>query len=166
MAAATCLRPRTKLVLASPTFDLLADYAARAGAAVATVPLDRHHAHDLDAMLVQADASASLVYICNPNNPTGTLTPRNDLEAFIRKLPATSRVLIDEAYHHYAGASSAYASFSDRPVDDRRVIVTRTLSKVIRLVDEDAARRGKLANERLEIVSWRQGSGGIVRVAN
>src|SRR3989442_1040553 len=122
MAAATCLRPRTKLVLASPTFDLLADYAARAGAAVAPVPLDRHHAHDLDAMLVQADASASLVYICNPNNPTGTLTPRNDLEAFIRKLPATSRVLIDEAYHHYAGASSAYASFIDRPVDDRRVI--------------------------------------------
>jgi len=130
MAAATCLRARTKLVLASPTFDLLADYAARAGAAVATVPLDRHHAHDLDAMLVQADASASLVYICNPNNPTGSLTPRNDLEAFIRKLPATSRVLIDEAYHHYAGASSAYASFIDRPVDDRRVIVTRTLSKV------------------------------------
>ena len=130
MAAATCLRARTKLVLASPTFDLLADYAARAGAAVATVPLDRHHAHDLDAMLAQADASASLVYICNPNNPTGSLTPRNDLEAFIRKLPATSRVLIDEAYHHYAGASSAYASFIDRPVDDRRVIVTRTLSKV------------------------------------
>jgi histidinol-phosphate aminotransferase len=130
MAAATCLRPRTKLVLARPTFDLLADYAARAGAAVATVPLEGHYAHDLDAMLAQADASASLVYICNPNNPTGSLTPRNDLEAFIRKLPATSRVLIDEAYHHYAGASPAYASFVDRPVDDRRVIVTRTLSKV------------------------------------
>jgi histidinol-phosphate aminotransferase len=130
MAAATCLRPRTTLVLASPTFDLVAEYAARAGAAIAAVPLDRHYAHDLDAMLARADASSGLVYICNPNNPTGSLTPRKDLETFIRKLPATCRVLIDEAYHHYAGASGAYASFADRPVDDRRVIVTRTLSKV------------------------------------
>src|SRR5437879_11317440 len=81
-------------------------------------------------MLAQADASTGLVYLCNPNNPTGSLTPRQDLEIFIRKLPPTTRVLIDEAYHHYAGASSAYASFIDRPVDDHRVVVTRTLSKV------------------------------------
>jgi histidinol-phosphate aminotransferase len=71
-----------------------------------------------------------LVYICNPNNPTGSITPRKDLESFIRKLPAATRVLIDEAYHHYAGTSSAYASFIDRPVDDSRVIVTRTLSTI------------------------------------
>src|SRR5256885_331604 len=81
-------------------------------------------------MLARLDASGGLVYICNPNNPTGTLTPRNELETFIRRLPSTARVLIDEAYHHYAGTSSAYASFIDRPVDDGRVIVTRSLSKV------------------------------------
>src|SRR5205823_10579494 len=74
--------------------------------------------------------SAGIVYICNPNNPTGSLTRRADLEAFIRRLPGTTRVLIDEAYHDYARPSSAYASFLDRPLNDDRVIVTRTFSKV------------------------------------
>ena len=130
MAAATFLGPRKKVVLASPTFDLIAEYARSEGAEVATVPLDKRYAHDLDAMLAQADAPGSLVYICNPNNPTGGLTRRQDLEAFFHNLPATTCVLIDEAYHHYVGISSDYASFIDRPVDDHRVIVVRSFSKI------------------------------------
>ena len=129
-AAETFLGRSSKLILAAPTFDLIAEYARGVGADVATVPLDQQYAHHLGGMLAHADGSARLVYICNPNNPTGTMTPRADLETFIRRLPATTSVLIDEAYHHYAGASAAYASFIDRPIDDRRVIVTRTLSKV------------------------------------
>jgi histidinol-phosphate aminotransferase len=81
-------------------------------------------------MLAHADASTGLIYVCNPNNPTGTLTPRRDLDAFIRRLPATITVLIDEAYHDYVGESSDYASFIDRPVDDGRVIVARSCSKI------------------------------------
>ena len=130
MAAATFLGRSKKLIMASPTFDPIAEYARRAGAAVATVRLTTQYAHDLDAMLAHVDASVGLVYICNPNNPTGSLTPRRDLETFIRRLPSATRVLVDEAYHHYAGTSWAYASFIDRPVDDGRVIVTRTLSNV------------------------------------
>jgi histidinol-phosphate aminotransferase len=72
----------------------------------------------------------ALVYICNPNNPTGTLTPREDLELFIKRLPPNTQILIDEAYHHYAGESARYQSFIDRPVDNERVIVTRTFSQV------------------------------------
>jgi len=70
------------------------------------------------------------VYVCNPNNPTASLTPRRDLETFIGKLPAPTYVVIDEAYHHYAGMSGMYASFIDRRLDDERVIVARTFSKV------------------------------------
>ena len=81
-------------------------------------------------MLAHAGASTTLVYICNPNNPTASLTARKDIESFIRKLPASTFVIIDEAYHHYAGQSGMYASFIDRPLDDERVIVTRTFSKV------------------------------------
>jgi hypothetical protein len=73
--------------------------------------------------------SSPLVYICNPNNPIASLTLRNDLETFIGKLPASTFVVIDETYHHYAGESSMYASFIDRPFDSERVIVTRTFSK-------------------------------------
>src|SRR5712664_124444 len=96
MAAAAFLGRGKKLVLASPTFDPIAEYARSAGGEVEAVPLDKQYAHDLDAMLAHVDAAGGLVYICNPNNPTGTLTPRHDLETFIRKLPSTARVLIDE----------------------------------------------------------------------
>jgi histidinol-phosphate aminotransferase len=74
--------------------------------------------------------SATLVYICNPNNPTGTLTQRKELETFIGKLPDHTYVLIDEAYHHFAGVSQSYASFIEKPVDNPRLIVSRTFSKV------------------------------------
>ena len=122
--------PQKKLLAALPTFESIHQYARRAGAEVVGVPLSREWSHDLGAMLERTDASTGLVYICNPNNPTGSLTRRQDLEEFLRKLPAGVFVLIDEAYHHYVGESADYASFIDRPVDDRRVIVTRTFSKI------------------------------------
>jgi len=130
MAADAFLAPGKTLVTAQPTFDFLGDCARRSGAAVVTVPLARDHAHDLDAMLARPGPATGVVFICNPNNPTGTLTRRRDLEAFIRRLPATTIVVIDEAYHHYAGDSPDSASFIDRPMEDDRVIVTRTFSAV------------------------------------
>src|SRR5437667_10046112 len=81
-------------------------------------------------MLPRPETSGTLLYICNPNNPTASLTPRNDSESFIGKLPGNSYLLIDEAYHHYAGQSAMYASFLDRPVENERVSVSRTFSKV------------------------------------
>jgi histidinol-phosphate aminotransferase len=119
-----------KLIVARPTFELIGDYARRAGAEVIGVPLTRNHSHDLDAILARTDSATGLVYICNPNNPTGSLTRRQDLDAWLRNLPATTYVLIDEAYHQYVGNSSDYASFIDRPVDDSRVIVARSFSKI------------------------------------
>ena len=133
VCASAFLPPGKKLITAVPTFEAIGRCAKTMGAEVAEVPLTKTFSHDLAAILTQADASAGLVYICNPNNPTGSLTPRKDLEAFIRKLPATTTVLIDEAYHHFAGPSEDYASFIDHPVDDDRVIVARTFSKVFGL---------------------------------
>jgi histidinol-phosphate aminotransferase len=130
MAADVFLGPGKTLIAAEPTFDFIGDCARRTGARVVTVPLTHDHAHDLDAMIGRSGSSPGVVFICNPNNPTGTLTSRRDLEAFIRRLPGTMVVVIDEAYHHYAGESSEYASFIDRPIDDDRVIVTRTFSAV------------------------------------
>jgi histidinol-phosphate aminotransferase len=130
MAVAACAGPGRKVVVAVPSFDLMEDAAAGAGAEAIDVPLTNDHAHDLDAMLRKIDGATGLVYVCNPNNPTGTLTRRRDLELFIRALPATARVLIDEAYHHYAGASPGYASFIDHPIGDSRVIVARTFSTI------------------------------------
>jgi len=133
MAAMTFLKPGKKLVEAAPTFPALGKLAQTAGIEVADVPLNKRYEHDLPAMLDRVSSSTGLVYIVNPNNPTGTLTPRKDLEAFIAKLPAGVPVLIDEAYHHFVAPAADYQSFLDRPIGDPRVIVARTFSKIFGL---------------------------------
>ena len=141
MAAMAFLKPGKKLVEAAPTFPALGKLAQTAGIEVADVPLNKRYEHDLPTMLDRAVSSAAasgsvgtgLVYIVNPNNPTGTLTPRKDIEAFIAKLPAGVMVLIDEAYHHFVAPTADYESFLDRPIGDPRVIVARTFSKIFGL---------------------------------
>jgi histidinol-phosphate aminotransferase len=130
MAASAFLRKGTQLMHASPTFEALEHYARAAASEIISIPLNPAFAHDLDRMLAAVTPSTALVYICNPNNPTGSLTPRKDLEAFIAKLPSSTLVIIDEAYHHYAGASAMYASFIDHPIHNEKLIVARTFSKV------------------------------------
>jgi histidinol-phosphate aminotransferase len=130
MAAFAFLGNGKQLIQASPTFEAIENYARAASSEVISVRLTPRFSHDLDGMQARASASTTLVYICNPNNPTASLTPRKELENFIGKLPASTFVVIDEAYHDYAGQSGMYASFIDHPLDNERVIVTRTFSKV------------------------------------
>lgn len=129
-AAAQFLGSGKKLIQASPTCPALGKFAQAGGVQVVDVPINKMYQHDLGAMLARVSDSAGLIYICNPNNPTGTLTPRTDIESFIRKLPAKTMVLIDEAYHHFVNPNRDYASFLDQPLDDPRVMVVRTFSKV------------------------------------
>ena len=130
IAACAFLGNGKQLVQASPTFEALERYAHAANSEVLSVGLTSAFSHDLDGMLTRASAATTLVYICNPNNPTASLTPRKDLEVFIDKLPASTLVIIDEAYHQYVAQSGMYASFIDRPLDNERIIVTRTFSTV------------------------------------
>ena len=130
VGAASLLGPGKKLIVPHPTFEAIAEYAGATGAEVVKLPLTSGYAHDLDAMLAQAASVPSLIYICNPNNPTASLTPRKDLDTFLSKLPNHSYVLIDEAYHHFAIDSPEYVSVLDRPPDNPRVIVARTFSKI------------------------------------
>jgi histidinol-phosphate aminotransferase len=130
MAALAFLKPGKKLVQAAPTFPSLGKLAQAAGVEVASIPLNKRYEHDLGTMLEAAHSSTGLVYIVNPNNPTGTITPRKEIEAFISKLPSDVTVLIDEAYHHFVTPNAAYESFLDRHFDDSRIVVSRTFSKI------------------------------------
>jgi histidinol-phosphate aminotransferase len=122
--------PRGRTVLAAwPTCDLIGHYAGQAERDLIRIPLTANYAHDLDVMHDRAD-TAGLIYICNPNNPTGTLTPRRDFESFVARLPETATVAVDEAYHHYAGRSTEYVSLLDRPLPHPRLIVLRSFSKI------------------------------------
>jgi histidinol-phosphate aminotransferase len=130
MAAEAWLAPGQNLVMASPTFQSIAHAAKLSGAEVRNVPLTHEYAHDLSAMLAHADAKTGIVYICNPNNPTGTLTPKSALDAFLPKVPSGTFVVMDEAYHDYVSPTGAYDSWLTRAAADSRLIVTRTFSKV------------------------------------
>jgi histidinol-phosphate aminotransferase len=133
ITASSFLATGKTLITAVPTFESIGRCAKALGAQVVEIPLDKNYSHDLATMLSRVDASTALIYICNPNNPTASLTPRRDLEEFILKLPPTTTILIDEAYHHFVGATPDYTSFIDKPMNDDRVIVARTFSKVFGL---------------------------------
>jgi histidinol-phosphate aminotransferase len=130
VAADVWLGPGKSLVMASPAFDAIAQAAQLTGAEVRSVQLNRVHAHDLDVMLARADATTGVLYICNPNNPTGTLTSKADLETFFAKVPSNVTLLVDEAYHDYVAPTGSYASWTARAAIDPHLIVTRTFSKV------------------------------------
>jgi len=130
MAGAAYLGPNEKLLVPDPTYPSLANYAEANGVPVVKIPLTRTSEHDTEVMLAKVDSTTALVYLCNPNNPTGTLTPRENLESLISKLPAEIMILVDEAYHHYVSATAAYRSFLDFPLGDPRIIVARTFSKI------------------------------------
>jgi histidinol-phosphate/aromatic aminotransferase/cobyric acid decarboxylase-like protein len=90
------------------------------------VPLTNDYAHDVKAM-VAAAPDAGLFYICNPNNPTGTLTKREDIEWLVANKPAGSIVMVDEAYTHIAGP---HLFNTNLVAADKDVVILRTFSKI------------------------------------
>jgi histidinol-phosphate aminotransferase len=124
------LGPGKKLMQASPTFEAPAECARAVGATVVEIPLNRDFSHDLERMLSQVDSDTTLLYICNPNNPTGTITPLEELDHFLTHIPLHTHVIIDEAYHDYVGRSAMYSSFLEHSRGSDRVLVSRTFSKV------------------------------------
>ncbi len=125
--ALTFVPGRGKLVVADPTFEAIINHARVNRAEVAKVPLNKDYAHDLPKMFAAADEG--LIYICNPNNPTASITPKNELRDFINKIPAKTMILVDEAYFHYAD-SPDYESVIPLVKDHPNLIVARTFSKV------------------------------------
>jgi histidinol-phosphate aminotransferase len=117
------------VVTARPTYEGLDRLAHRTGSRIVDVPLRPDYAHDVDGMLRHVTSTTGLVYICNPHNPTGTLTRRRDLDAFLSNLPAGVHLVVDEAYHEFVGQAADYRSLIDR-TDDPRVIVLRSFSKM------------------------------------
>jgi len=126
LAAAAFLGKGTKLVTAMPTFESLWSHGA--ASEVVRVPLDASFEHDLPKML-EAARGAGLVYVCNPNNPTATITPKAKIRAFLDAVPPEMVVLVDEAYHHYVD-SADYESVVPLIAKKPNLVVARTFSKI------------------------------------
>jgi histidinol-phosphate aminotransferase len=123
--------PEATVVVADPTFEDVPHYAGYLGLRVERVPLTARYEHDLDRFqtIVARTAGPVLAYVCNPNNPTGTLTPSAELDRWIASVPERVTVAVDEAYFEYAedpGYHSALGWIAEHP----NVIVVRTFSKI------------------------------------
>jgi len=119
--------PKHALIVADPGYEAAAHAAEIVGAPVVRVPLRPDASHDLPAMLAAAKKQPTgLFYVCNPNNPTGTVTPRRQIEALIAAKPKDAVVLLDEAYIHFCDEPPA----TDLVLAGKDVVVLRTFSKV------------------------------------
>jgi histidinol-phosphate aminotransferase len=126
---ASTTAPGSELVASQPTYEELPVFAGQLGLQVKWVAPDAAHRHDLAAMRAAITDRTSLVYVCNPNNPTGTAVTRDALAAFVRSVPASTTVVIDEAYIDFiegAGYGSAAGLVQKVP----NLIVLRTFSKI------------------------------------
>ncbi len=121
--------PGTNAVMAWPSFAMYPISTMRSGADPVMVPLDEDQRHDLDAMGAAIDDSTTIVYLCNPNNPTGTILPGDAVEAFCRSTSDDVLVVVDEAYHEFV-TDPAHRSMIDLARERPNVVVLRTFSKV------------------------------------
>ena len=118
-----------EIVAAQPTFLSLMSYAAQFGAYINWVPVDEHLQHDLKEMDKRITHRSSLVYVCNPNNPTGTLLPARELKDFCRSVSSRTMTFVDEAYFDFI-TDPHYPTMIDLVREGQNVIVARTFSKV------------------------------------
>ncbi|WDK01286.1 pyridoxal phosphate-dependent aminotransferase [Xanthomonas campestris] len=118
--------PSAALVTADPTYESGWRAASRNGAKLVKVPLRKDFSHDVQAMCA-ADTNAGVIYICNPNNPTGSVTARKDLDYALAHKPKGSILVVDEAYIHFAQSTR---SVVDMVAAGEDVVVLRTFSKL------------------------------------
>lgn len=116
------------IVFASPSFVVYQLAAMAHGTAFTAVPL-RNHTHDLEAMAAAVQPNTRLLFVANPNNPTGTHVGRSAVERLLREVPADVTVVMDEAYIQYADAEDYVDSCELRGLRERLVIL-RTFSKI------------------------------------
>jgi histidinol-phosphate aminotransferase len=129
MAVQAFHRDGMPMVIAEPTFEDVPRYQRASPYDLRTVPLDAARAHDVGRMREAAGSGPSLVYICNPNNPTGTVTSSREVDAWIADAPETTTFLVDEAYFEYADDPTYRTAM--KWVDAKpNVIVVRTFSKI------------------------------------
>ncbi len=152
------------LVMADTTFDFWKSPAKTLGLNEIKIPLTADKKHDLKAMLKAIEPDTRMVYICNPNNPTGTICDRNELVSFVREVSKKTLVLLDEAYIELTDQKSlAYLVTTTK-----NLIITRTFSKMYGLA---GARIGyaiahKATIKKLKsLQSWPGGSLSLVSKA-
>jgi histidinol-phosphate aminotransferase len=129
MLSQAVLDPGDEIVCGWPSFPSYVIYALKQGAVPKTVPL-LDHRYDLEALLDAITPRTKLVYVCHPNNPTGTMNTRAELDAFFDRVPEHVLVVVDQAYFEYIDDPDYPDAVDEYLKRGRRVIVMRTFSKI------------------------------------
>jgi histidinol-phosphate aminotransferase len=123
------LEPGAELIYAWPSFSVYPHLAAASGARALEVPVDAEHRHDLEAMLREITVATRLVIVCNPNNPTSTAQPLDEIAAFVAEVPRHVAVILDEAYVEFSllqDPDDSIALLDRHP----NLVLLRTFSKI------------------------------------
>jgi histidinol-phosphate aminotransferase len=123
------LEPGDEIVCGWPSFPSYVIDAKKVGAVARTVPL-RDHRYDLDAMLDAVGPRTKIVYVCHPNNPTGTMNTRAELDAYFDRVPEHVLTVLDQAYFEYIDDPDYPDGIAEYFKTGRRVAVLRTFSKI------------------------------------
>ncbi|WP_338208763.1 histidinol-phosphate transaminase [Lactiplantibacillus paraxiangfangensis] len=134
MVSRTFLEPGDQVLVSGPTFSEYGLHAAIEGAELVTVPTLANDHVDFAGLASALTPAVKMVWLCNPNNPTGTVEPLSAIEAFIRQVPATTMVLIDEAYLDFV-PDAAETTAMQLPAKYENVVVMRTFSKAYGLAN-------------------------------
>lgn len=118
--------PDDELLTSQGTFTGIYVHANKQGRKLVLVPHDNYH-YDLEGLLDSITSRTRIIYLANPNNPTGTIITRHKLDSFLRSIPGDILIILDEAYYSYARESDDYPSGLEYDYDN--LIVTRTFSK-------------------------------------
>jgi histidinol-phosphate aminotransferase len=129
MADSAYLGSGKKVVAAEPTFEAVLEYAGVMQAEPVKIAQTADFRHDLAKMASACDGRTGLVYVCNPNNPTGTIVSGEELSAFVSRVPASTMILVDEAYHHFV-EDEGYRSSLELLERAPNLVVARTFSKI------------------------------------
>jgi len=121
--------PNDNIIVGYPSFSRYDASAHLANAELIRVPLNSEYVHDLQAMADAVNENTRLVYVANPNNPTGTIVTKAEFDAFLDRIPERVMVILDEAYYEFAADQTEYPNSLDYVKAGRNVIGMRTFSK-------------------------------------
>lgn len=128
MAARTFLQDGDEAVMAAPSFVVYATAVQSVGGKAIQVPL-KNYTHDLEAMTAAITSRTKMVFIANPNNPTGTINRKDEFDRMMEKVPEDVLVVLDEAYYEYVSAPD-YADSMKYLHSEKNVLILRTFSKI------------------------------------
>jgi histidinol-phosphate aminotransferase len=132
LIAAAFINPGDEVIMGQPSFAEYEFTSQIMGADLVYVPLDAALTYDLEAVVQAITPKTKIIYLCNPNNPTGTAVDKTKLAAFVQRIPDHALLIFDEAYYEYID-DPGYPSGLDYLNTGKNILVLRTFSKIFGL---------------------------------